>query len=195
MYDVRRIYDQRRSHYYRGSHASQSAAGGADQIGATGAADTRVAPHSLPRPLTFRTHVGMRGSMKERDLRLPGGELEYAVLFSVCELGAASAREVHLQVGAAAGLAYTTIAKVLERLQAKGLVTRKRKGMAFVYRPRIARRVIEFARARVSLSKLLGPAPRPAVATLVEAMESLDPGLLDELERAVAARRRPRDGS
>ena len=137
----------------------------------------------------------MRASMKEQDLRLPGGELEYAVLFSVCELGAASARDVHLQVGAAAGLAYTTIAKVLERLQAKGLVARKRKGMAFVYRPRIARRVIECARARVSLSKLLGPAPRPAVATLVEAMESLDPGLLDELERAVAARRRPRDGS
>lgn len=137
----------------------------------------------------------MRGSMKEQNLRLPGGELEYAVLFSVCKLGAASARDVHLQVGATAGLAYTTIAKVLERLQAKGLVARKRKGMAFVYRPRIAWRVIEFARARVSLSKLLGPAPGPAVATLVEAMESLDPGLLDELERVVAARRRPRDGS
>jgi hypothetical protein len=36
--------------------------------------------------------------------------------------------------------------------------------------------------------------PRPAVATLVEAMESLDPGLLDELERAVAARRDRHDG-
>jgi BlaI family penicillinase repressor len=140
-------------------------------------------------------HLVMRVSMKEQDVRLPGGELEYAVLFSVCELGAASGREVYSQVGAADGLAYTTIAKVLERLHAKGLVTRKRRGMAFVYRPRMARRVIEFARARVSLSKLLGPAPRPAVATLVEAMESLDPGLLDELERAVAARRRPRDES
>lgn len=140
-------------------------------------------------------------------MRLPGGELEYAVLFSVCELGAASARDVYLQVGEADGLAYTTIAKVLDRLHAKGLVARKRKGMAFVYRSRFPRRVIEFARARVSLSKLLGlalgpalglavgPAPAPAVATLVEAMESLDPGLLDELERAVAARRGARDGS
>jgi len=44
------------------------------------------------------------------------------------------------------------------------------------------------------LSKLLGSAPRPAVATLVEAMESLDPSLLDELERAVSARRERRDG-
>ena len=133
--------------------------------------------------------------MKEQIVRLPGGELEYAVLFSVCELGVASARDVHLQVGEAGGLAYTTITKVLDRLHAKGLVARKRKGMAFVYRPRIARRMIELARARLSLSKLLGPAPHPAVATLVEAMESLDPGLLDELERAVAARRRSRNGS
>jgi len=73
-------------------------------------------------------------------------------------------------------------------------VARRRRGKIFVYRPRIARSVIEFARARLSLSKLLGSAPRPAVATLVEAMESLDPGLLDELERAVAARRERHDG-
>jgi BlaI family penicillinase repressor len=137
----------------------------------------------------------MRAPMKEQVVRLPGGELEYAVLFSVCERGAASARDVYLQVGQADGLAYTTIAKVLDRLHAKGLVARKRKGVAFVYRPRLTWRVIEFARARVSLSKLLGPAPRPAVATLVEAMESLDPELLDELERAVAARRGTRHGS
>ena len=137
----------------------------------------------------------MRGAMSEQVVRLPGGELEYAVLFSVCELGAALARDVHLQVGVPDGLAYTTIAKVLDRLHAKGLVARKRKGTAFVYRPRITRSVIEFARARLSLSKLLGSAPRPAVATLVEAMESLDPELLDELERAVAARRGSRNGS
>jgi predicted transcriptional regulator len=145
--------------------------------------------------LTSSGNVSMGATMEERDVRLPGGDLEYAVLFSVCELGAASARDVHLQVGAAAGLAYTTITKVLDRLHVKGLVSRKRKGMAFVYRPRIARRVIEFTRARVSLRTLLGPAPRPAVATLVEAMESLDPELLEELERAVAARRGQRNGS
>jgi BlaI family penicillinase repressor len=133
--------------------------------------------------------------VKENALRLPGGELEYAVLFCVCELRAASVREVFLQVGEGSGLAYTTIAKVLDRLHAKGLVSRTRRGIAFVYRPRITRRVIEFTRARVSLSKLLGAAPRPAVATLVEAMESLDPGLLDELERTVAARREQRNGS
>ena len=38
-------------------------------------------------------------------------------------------------------------------------------------------------------------APKAAVATLVEAMESLDPALLDEVGRIVAARRGMRDGS
>ena len=133
--------------------------------------------------------------MEHAAIRLPGGALEYAVLFSVCELGAASARDVYVQVGEANGLAYTTVAKVLDRLHAKGLVARKRKGMAFIYRACLTRRVIEFARARRSLIALLGQTPLPAVATLVEAMESLDPKLLDELERAVAARRGSRRGS
>ncbi|MGO9058658.1 MAG: BlaI/MecI/CopY family transcriptional regulator [Candidatus Binataceae bacterium] len=132
--------------------------------------------------------------MRERALKLPGGELEYAVLYSVCELHSASTRDVYAQVGEAPGLAYTTIAKVLDRLHAKGLVARRRRGKVFVYRPRFARQVVEFTRARASLSKLLGSAPHPAVATLVEAMESLDPSLLDELERAVSARRERRDG-
>lgn len=132
--------------------------------------------------------------MRKRQLKLPGGELEYAVLYSVCELRSASTRDVYAQVGESPGLAYTTIAKVLDRLRVKGLVERRRRGKLFVYRARIARQVIEFTRARVSLSKLLGPAPRDAVATLVEAMESLDPALLEELERIVAVRRETRDG-
>jgi predicted transcriptional regulator len=122
-------------------------------------------------------------------LRLPGGELEYAVLFSVCDLNVASVRDVHRRVGNVRGLAYTTIAKVLERLHVKALVTRELRGAAFVYGPRVDRKVIELARARLSLSKLLTSDLRPAMATLVEAMESLDSTLIDELERAVAARR------
>lgn len=123
------------------------------------------------------------------ELRLPGGELEYAVLFSVCELSEASVRQVHRKVGKARGLAYTTIAKVLERLHAKELIGRERKGISLVYCARVDRKVVELARARASLSKLFASDIRPAMATLVEAMESLDSSLIDELERAVAVHR------
>ena len=121
--------------------------------------------------------------------RLPGDDLEYAVLAKVWELDAATAREIHTQIGKPAGLVYTTIAKVLDRLRAKRLVIRERKGMAFIYRPRVARGIVDAARTRAFLTRLLGPAPRSAVAALVDAVESLDPKLLDELAEAIAARR------
>jgi predicted transcriptional regulator len=144
----------------------------------------------------------IRGSGAEAELvmsadkmRLPGGELEYAVLFSVCELNEASVRDVHRRIGRARGLAYTTIAKVLERLHAKELLARERRGGALVYCPCIDRKEVELARARLSLSKLFTSDVRPAMATLVEAMESLDSTLIDELERAVAAHREKQNGS
>ncbi|MGH7781216.1 MAG: BlaI/MecI/CopY family transcriptional regulator [Candidatus Binataceae bacterium] len=132
--------------------------------------------------------------MKGR-FRLPGGDLEYAVLAKLWELGSASARNIHTQVGEPQGLVYTTTAKVLDRLHTKRLVSRERKGMAFIYRPRVARVVIDAARARAFLTRLLGPAPRSAVATLVDAVESLDPKLLDDLAEAVATRKRSRNGT
>jgi hypothetical protein len=44
------------------------------------------------------------------------------------------------------------------------------------------------------VTRLIGHDPDPAIACLVEAIESLDPDLLDELARATAARRRVRGG-
>jgi BlaI family penicillinase repressor len=130
-----------------------------------------------------------------KQIPLPGGDLEYAILAKLWELGTASARDIHGYVGEPAGLVYTTTAKVLDRLHDKGLVARVRKGKAFSYRAKIARDVVERARARTTLSRLLGSRPHAAVAALVEAVESLDPDLLGELEKAVAARRRSQHGT
>jgi predicted transcriptional regulator len=127
--------------------------------------------------------------------RLPGGDLEYAILAQLWQLGSASARDLHTRVSEPEGLVYTTTAKVLDRLYAKRLVSRERKGMAFIYRPRVARAVVDGARARAFLTRLLGPAPRAAVSTLVDAMESLDPKLLDELAELIATRRRSPHGT
>ena len=85
---------------------------------------------------------------------LPGGDLEYAILAKLWELDSASARDVHTRVGEPEGLVYTTTAKVLDRLHAKRLVSRERKGMAYIYRPRVARAVVDGARARAFLTRL-----------------------------------------
>jgi BlaI family transcriptional regulator, penicillinase repressor len=128
-------------------------------------------------------------------VKLPGGELEYAILAGLWELGSATARDVHMRASQPHGLAYTTTATVLDRLHAKGLVSRARVARAFVYRPRVGREVVERARLREALDWLLGTKPQPAMARLVDAVESIRPSLVEELGREVAKRRRKQRGS
>src|SRR5277367_6773380 len=127
--------------------------------------------------------------------QLPADELEYVVLTKLWELGTASVRDIHGLLGEPEGLVYTTIAKVIDRLRGKGLIQRERHGKAFVYRAKIAREQVERARAQDAVSRLLGPAPHAAVAALVDAVDAVDPDLLDELQRAVAAHRRSKRGA
>ncbi len=126
---------------------------------------------------------------------LPADELEYVVLTKLWELGTASVRDLHAQFEQPGGVVYTTIAKVIDRLRGKGLIQRKRQGKAFVYTAKAARESVERARAQDAVGRLLGPAPHAAVAALVDAVEAVDPELLDELERAVAAHRRAKRGA
>ena len=123
---------------------------------------------------------------------LPGGKLEYAVLVALWESGALSAPEIHERVGVPLDLVYTTTTKVLDRLHRKGLVERQPSGKTFLYAAATERPATERARARQLLDAVLGDAPRPALATLVDAVTSIDPALLDELARLVEARRRSR---
>jgi predicted transcriptional regulator len=114
------------------------------------------------------------------------------VLAAVWELGTASAREIHEHLGAS-DRQYTTIAKVLDRLHEKRLVIRGRVGRAFAYKAAVARNVIDLERTASALGTLFGSEPRPAMATLVDAVEAIDPELLEELARVL--RRRSRRGA
>jgi predicted transcriptional regulator len=124
--------------------------------------------------------------------QLPGGKLEYAVLVTLWENGPLSAPELHERVGVPLDLVYTTTAKVLDRLHRKGLVERQPAGKTFRYAAAVERPATERARARRLLDAVLGDAPRPAIAALVDAVTAIDPALLDELARVVEARRRSR---
>ena len=130
-----------------------------------------------------------------KSFRLPSDDLEYDILTKLWDLGVGSVRELHEQLGQRDGLVYTTTAKVVDRLREKGLIERQPRGRAFIYRPRVAREDVESARARKAVSKLFGAAPHAAVAALVDAVDAVDPKLLDELERLIIARRRSKDGA
>ncbi len=126
---------------------------------------------------------------------LPAEDLEYAVLSLLWDLRTASVRELYERLGAPAGHVYTTTAKVVDRLREKGLVARRRDGNAFVYSPAVDRREVERGRARYLVGRFLGAAPHAAVAALVDAVDDFNPGLLEELERAIKTKRSPEHGA
>lgn len=123
---------------------------------------------------------------------IPGGKLEYAVLVAVWDGGTTTIRQLHDRVGAPLGLVYTTTARVLDRLCAKGLVTREKAGKIVQYKAATARKEVERARLSKTLSSVLAEGPRPALATLVEVIDEIDPDLLDELTRTINVLRRSR---
>jgi len=123
------------------------------------------------------------------------GEQEHEILSAVWQLGTCTVREVHERIGVPRGLAYTTTSTVLDRLHKKGFVTRERKGKTLLFRPARPERSVERSRVRGLVSRIFGDDPEPAVARLVDAVETYDPALLDRLAKEIAARRRSRRGS
>lgn len=113
-------------------------------------------------------------------------DLERRVLDLLWDGGGWSVREVHEAVGE--GLAYTTIATVLDRLHDKGAVVRTKQGVAWRYRAAATREQTlgtEVARmfARVDA------APEPLLLAFLDEVEQVDPEALDRLEALLRARR------
>lgn len=65
------------------------------------------------------------------------GDLQLAIMRVLWERGEASVAEAHEALLAARGLAPTTIATMLVKMEKKGVVAHRREGRRFVYRPTI----------------------------------------------------------
>lgn len=129
------------------------------------------------------------------------GDLERAVLEEIWHLGSASVREVCEALNSSRPpekqVAYTTAMTTLDRLYKKRLLSRRRSGRAFLYAPRISREEFERVVATDVIDALLGAGdagPAPVLACIVDAVSARDRGLLDELDRLVAAKRRGDSG-
>ena len=120
---------------------------------------------------------------------LPGGDLEYAVFSAVTVLAGAPVKDIHARVGAPLGIAYTTTSTVLDRLLDKGLIRREQRGRTVWYWPVTPRGDVDRQSLLALLARMLGDAPEPVMATLVDAVAALDPTLLDDLARRVAERK------
>ena len=69
---------------------------------------------------------------KSKSYRL--GDLQLKIMQALWERGAASAAEVQEALGAGAGLAYTTVATMLRKMELRGLVAHHAEGRRFIYK-------------------------------------------------------------
>lgn len=100
----------------------------------------------------------------------------------------ATVREVHHRMGKDRSLAYTTVMTVMERLWRKGLLTRKQRGRAFEYAPKISEAQYT---ARLMHQILRGTQdPSSALAHFVKGIPESNEKELIRLAREAARRRR-----
>jgi predicted transcriptional regulator len=111
--------------------------------------------------------------------------LEAEALDSVWDLGEASVREVmeRLNANASAPRAYTTYMTTLARLDAKGLLTRRREGKTDLYRAAHTREEYADLRARAEVDELVDAFGDVALGHFARQIAQLDPERRAALER------------
>ena len=117
------------------------------------------------------------------------GTLQAEVMRVVWRLEEATVDDVRAAQPPSRRVAYTTIQTVMNRLLDRGLLERKRRGKAFVYRPRYSESEYVARSMRERLARASADARRPALLSLVEGLGQDE---LEELARYANRIRRER---
>src|SRR5579871_6138008 len=121
------------------------------------------------------------------------GELESKVMEVLWAAGESSVRDVAERLGRP--LAYTTVMTTLDRLFKKGLLERRKEDRAYFYAAKFSRRQWDEKRAGDWLAGLLAENKVDVLAScLVNAVNSTDAALLDELEKKIRQKRKELEG-
>ena len=122
------------------------------------------------------------------------GELQLAIMRVIWERGEATASDVHAALAAERGLAPTTIATMLRKMEDKGVVEHREDGRTFVYRATVQSDQIHRSMVGDLVTRLFDGDPLALVNHLVAEGE-IDLEELDDLrEQVAAARKKQRRG-
>jgi BlaI family transcriptional regulator, penicillinase repressor len=116
------------------------------------------------------------------------GDLQLRLLKVLWEQPSASVAEVHQALGPKAGLAYTTIATMLRKMEARGLVAHDTEGRRFLYRAAVTPNAVTRGMADDLLERLFEGRLADLVSHLLSTREVTQEEL-DELERLIAERK------
>lgn len=110
------------------------------------------------------------------------GDLQHAIMAILWARGEATAAEVYEALREDRGLAPTTIATMLRKMEDKGVVVHRAQGRQFVYRPTVSEAQVRRSMVSELVERLFGGDPKALVAHLVSENE-IDPGELATLRR------------
>ena len=117
------------------------------------------------------------------------GDLQLAILRVLWRRGEATASQVHSDLLAERGLAPTTIATMLSKMEKKGVVTHRSEGRQYVYRACLEPDEVQRSMVSEFVERLFQGDSAALVNHLIEEHE-IDRDELDELKRLVERRRR-----
>jgi len=124
---------------------------------------------------------------KARNYRL--GDLQLKIMKVLWERRAATVAEVHQALGGDARLAYTTVATMLRKMEARGLVQHDAEGRRFIYRAAVRPEAVTRSMAGDVLERLFEGRLADLLSHLLATREVSRAELL-ELERLIAERKK-----
>ncbi len=119
------------------------------------------------------------------------GKLQHAIMSVLWARGEATTAEVHDALRDERGLAFTTIATMLRKMEDKGVLAHRVDGRQFVYRPTVSEDQVRRSMVSDLVERLFAGDPKALVAHLVSEHE-IDPDELRELRQTLGPGRRRR---
>jgi BlaI family transcriptional regulator, penicillinase repressor len=117
------------------------------------------------------------------------GDLQHAIMRVLWASGEATTADVHQALQAARGLAFTTIATMLRKMEDKGVVSHRSEGRQFLYRPTVTEDQVRRSMVGELVERLFAGDPKALLAHLVSEHE-IDAAELGELRRHVEKERK-----
>ncbi|MCP3914419.1 MAG: BlaI/MecI/CopY family transcriptional regulator [bacterium] len=112
------------------------------------------------------------------------GDLQLAIMRELWIRGEATVAEVHAALLEGRGLALTTIATMLSKMEKKGVVTHRTAGRQFVYSPTVSER--EVNRSMVGeLTERLFAGSAAALVNHLLTEQQIDPDELGQIQRQI----------
>lgn len=117
------------------------------------------------------------------------GDLQLAIMRVLWGRGESTVADVHEALADERGLALTTIATMLMKMEKKGVVQHRAEGRRFIYRPKVSEDQVRRSMVGDLTAQLFGGDVTALVSHLL-AEHEIDGGELAELRERIAARAR-----